>query len=136
MGWLADLLKELPLSVIQKAKLDEFQEKYDKLETDYDNLKEKYAWLDAELKRVKEQGTHGRLDDLAEKLLVAIANSDGRMPKQRTSTVLGLSQAQGNLFFAQLTKLGYIQQSTAMRDPEFRATPEGLEYLASHNLIK
>lgn len=142
MGKIADAVRGAGLAqqkLAQMLSLDQefvtLEKKVQVLETENLTLRAEVNPLKAEVERLKNQiqqeaaPSHDALDDVAEAILVAIANSDGRMPKRATARHFNLSLGQGDYYFDLLRERRFIIQSTAMADPGFSATPEGRKYL-------
>ncbi|MBI3041885.1 MAG: hypothetical protein HYY78_03565 [Betaproteobacteria bacterium] len=103
-----------------------------KLRAEVNPLKQEIQRLKDKIE--KDESSAHDLDEVATKLLMAIANSDGRMPKGATGRHFGLSQAQTDYYFDLLYERGYIfptASSTRAQDILYRAEPEGRKYLGA-----
>jgi hypothetical protein len=80
MGWIVDLLKEIPLSAVLKEKIANIEAKYAATETENAILKDDLRKANAEVTKLKKQAEElSHKDDLDEtelKLLHIIANLD------------------------------------------------------------
>jgi predicted RNase H-like nuclease (RuvC/YqgF family) len=71
MGWLADILQELPVSAALRIKLEKIEAEHEKLETELQQTKEEKAWLKAEVERLK-GAEQNSLDNTKERMLKAL----------------------------------------------------------------
>jgi hypothetical protein len=127
MGWLADLLQELPVSAALKIKLEQFEAKHEKLQAEYDRVKEENEWLKAELQRFK---GHDDLDPAEENILKALSDIDDA----DAGTIFrrfGLSVGKGNFHMDRLRDLKFVRVIAGGDDGLiFSCTKEGRAYLA------
>jgi predicted nuclease with TOPRIM domain len=135
MGWLADLLKEIPSSATLTAKLEEAQAKYDKLEGELARCKEQNAWLRAEVdKHLKP----AELDEVETKILVHLAGVIGRHLAEHVGLVFEMGTAKTEHYLSKLEKNGYVHGSMSMGGgpARYSLADKGREYLVTHDPIK
>lgn len=109
-----------------------------KLRADVEPLKKEVERLKNQVEEKETSRHDDSLDDMATKLLQAIANSDGRMPRRATGKHFGLSPAQTDYYFDILTEKQFIIPTvTATRQQEmlYAATAEGRKYLAKKGIL-
>ena len=150
MGKIADAIRSMSISLPQQDKkklltLDrefaEMESKIQTLETQNLHLQAKVNPLEREvqgLKKEKEKNaaqSHGRLDDLSEKILIEVANSSSVASEQLIQH-LEISPAKGNHHFDILEERQFVRAvGGSSEGTEFVATTEGRKYLAHHDLL-
>jgi regulator of replication initiation timing len=103
----------------------------DRLQLDNYKLKEKLENLEKQIAH-----SHGdRLDEISEKMLIALANSDRALTEQLIAHV-GQGPAKGKYHLDILREKKFaIQAAATPRGAMWMATSEGRKYLANHNLL-
>lgn len=155
MGWITDLLQELPLSAVQRERLSLAEQKYALLETSHADLKAKYAVLESEksalnldnvnlrqeIQRrddiIQKEKFHGEaLDEVKEKILALLAVQDG-IADQDVAHSLNIN-GQLATFHLQELEANHLARRTLQVGARFtpwHITQEGRRYLVTHSLI-
>lgn len=155
MGKLADAIREGCAMPDQKraqllsldAQFEQVTAERDALKKENLNLKAQVNPLEREVKQLKEEkqrileqaSKHGDLDSDTERVLIAIVESDGRMPRRGTAKALGFSNAKGEYCFDLLEERDYILNISVDQrtgEPLYCAEPEGRKYLAARGKLK
>ena len=107
------------------------------LEADYASLAEHHAKLKASQTPPSVGAPPEVLEDMAEKILVMIANVPGKYEQDSIIRQLGLSPAKGDYNFDQLEKRKFIFPSHGRIGGSwvYVATPAGREYLVKRGLV-
>ncbi|HEV8552531.1 MAG TPA: hypothetical protein VGR65_03965 [Casimicrobiaceae bacterium] len=148
MGKVADAIRNMPLPQQDKTKLLTLDKEFSKMETEIQTLKAENLHLQAKvnplereiegLKKEKEQKaaqSHGRLDDLSEKILIEVANSSVVISDQLIQ-YFQISPARGARLFDTLEERSFVRAVGGSSDgTEFVATPEGRKYLERYDLL-
>lgn len=144
MGRLANFFSEqnIVLDGQKKQKMLSLDRQFVETETERDSLKTENLHLKAQVKplerevqrlqdQVKKIGSqdHGRLDELAEKILLALAN--GEYDRERIFAPLNISKVKGDHLFDVLADRKLVNYEFGMTTP----TPLGRAYLVKHDLI-
>jgi len=146
MGKIAAFFREqnIPLAVQQKQKVLSLDAQFQQMETERDALKVENLHLKAqvnplerEVERLKDQiqemkdkaaaHVEDALDEIAEALLVAIANSSYEFTEIQAAAVTG-GPARASYYIGLLIKMKFIIQTTAMPSA-YGTRQKGLEYL-------
>jgi hypothetical protein len=133
MGWLADILQEIPVSATLKVKLEKVQADFDKLTDEAQQLKDTNAWLEAELTRLKGAG----ISDIEVKLLVILSNARGRTLAEHLAPQLKISTIKAQHYLTKLDDAHYVQGHLNAHDGHRRyaLADKGREYLVVNNLV-
>jgi len=143
MGWLADLLKDIPLSAMLREKLMEAEKKMASLEGKIASLEGENAELQNRLRQQQEKTQHlekllkGRsdvLDDNQQKILGLLA--DGReFLQEQIASELGLNVQSVRFHYRELCESDLIARRAAVGMPSrWVISHEGLRYLIEHGL--
>ena len=153
MGWITDLLQELPLSAVQRERLSLAEQKYALLETSYADLKAKYSALESENNALKldnvnlrqeiqrrddviqNEKSHGaHLDKVKEDILLLLARTETH--ESDIPQAVGVSIQIGAFHLHELATQKFITRRYARgREFPWALTHEGRSYLVSHGLI-
>lgn len=134
MGWVADLLQELPVSAALKIKLEKIEAEHEKLKVELQQTQEQNAWLKAEVDRLKGQ-EQDRLNAVTEVLLKLIANNPGFVVGNLFDH-MGLSRGELDHHIDLLRDRDFIfLASTGQRGARYNATPTGRKYLVDNQLL-
>jgi len=144
VGKIADAVRGFPLPEQNKQKLlaldrefVEMESKIQALKTENLNLQAQVKPLEREVQGLKDSieqhaaTGHIKLDDMSEKILIAIANCDA-LQREAHVQELGLTVAKGNHYYDILVEKGFIR---VHYDDWYSATPEGRKYLARRDLL-
>jgi predicted nuclease with TOPRIM domain len=150
MGRIAAFFREQNISLAQqqKAKMVSLDREFEEMEAEVQRLNTKVLHLEAkvnplerEVERLKQQieqkgasGSHDKLDEISEKMLSGIANGTGE--KAKVIAMGGGPPAKGEHHIDILVRRGLIfHEGFGGMGSWYRATPEGRQYLADHNLF-
>lgn len=140
MGWLADLFREIPLSVIQEQKIAEMEAKYDATEAEKASLKDDLRQAKAEITKLQkqiEEFTHK--DDLEEveiKVLHLIAVANGMPWAEAIAEQLGLHTQRVEYHLQKLELDFYVLRHYGGGYPDsFSLLQKGRDVLMQRNLI-
>lgn len=113
MGILLDLLKELPLSAVQKEKILALEKENASLKTEVAILKDQKREIETENERLKDQIqslTHIEiLDESSNKILAHLANSDEPVDLSELESLLRTTRSRVRFRMDQLEEQGYVQ---------------------------
>ena len=139
MGWLADLLKEIPLSVIQQQKIAQAERLQSELEAEKASLKDDLRQAKTEIAKLKteiEKLAHDdpTLDDVEARILSALA--DSKSDDERIASwfilILNLHPERFNYAIERLIDLNMVH-----KDPldTYYLDQKGRAYLIRNNLL-
>ena len=155
MGWITDLLQELPLSAVQRERLALAEQKYSLLETSNTDLKSKYAILESETEALKlenvklqqeiqrrddviqKEKSHGsRLEEVREKIIVFLVSNDGATDQQIAQHIeIGEQVASFHLQELEAARFARRTLRVGQRTTPWHVTQESRRYLVTHGLI-
>jgi hypothetical protein len=134
MGWIADLLKEIPTAAKYKADLES-------MERENASLRSSVTALRTELDRLRASGQSSspimnNLDRVAESVLAFIAKNQDSFPSQ-ISRALGIVQNIVDMHLDDLQGSKYIDASCAVnQEPRFYLEQVGRRYLHTRGLLE
>jgi len=141
MGWLGDLLKEIPLSVIQQQKIAHMEAEYADMKAEKASLKDDLRQANAEIAKLKkqvEQLAHdvSNLDDVETRILSALADSEIDPVPSSLIFILDLHRERFNYAIERLIELDFVHKSPLWEDePSYSLAQKGRGYLIRNNLI-
>lgn len=134
MGWIADLLKEIPSAARYKAELESMEKKVIALEAENISLREEIQRRDDVLQK---ENFHGqRLEEIRELMLALIAKQEG-MTETAIAAALNINAQLARFHLKELSKAGFAGAMLDMGGGPGRwdLMQEGRRYLASHGLL-
>ena len=152
MGWITDLLQELPLSAVQRERLSLAEQKYALLETKQANLETENKTLrlnlekaEVEVQNLKKltEKSHGeRLEEVREKILLAVAQNEDSTD-QYIAQITGVTALINTYHLEELKTLNMVTVSYIMgsewagtsSSTNWSVSQSGLAYLVRHALI-
>ena len=152
MGWITDLLQELPLSAVQRERLSLAEQKYALLETKQANLETENKTLrlnlekaEVEVQNLKKltEKSHGeRLEEVREKILLAVAQNEDSTD-QYIAQITGVTALINTYHLEELKTLNMVTVSCitgsewagTSSSTNWSASQSGLAYLVKHALI-
>lgn len=137
MGWIADLLAEIPTAARYKVELEKLASEHGALKTENAVLQSK---LEAAHEKIRElekeiQGDSGNLPEVREKLLQALAHGD--LPEDELAKKLGIGREAVRFHAEEMaeSKLIYGEHLSGM--PMFWGLEQkGRKYLMARGLLK
>jgi DNA-binding MarR family transcriptional regulator len=142
MGFLTDVLKEVPLSAVLREKIAAFEAENASLKTENAILKDDLRQAKGEVVKLKEEIqrlTHqDDLDEMSVKILAYLADSDGELIEATDlERITGLHPARVKHLTDNLEKQGYVagRHSGGGVVSLYNLTPKGREYAVKNNLV-
>ena len=133
MGWIADLLKEIPSAARYKSELEAMEKKVITLESENVNLMQEIQRRDNVIR--KEISHSNRLEEIREKILKLLSEHDEANSNQ-ISQALSANEQVVNFHLTELEELNLISPSYIMNSPViWSIAHEGRKYLISHGLL-
>ena len=134
MGWISDLLKEIPLSAVLREKLVLVEERLKELE-------EENTRLSAENERLHQlHDAHAApaLSEAEVNILKLLAQNPRFIDERQIGAALGLSTTKADYYVTKLDRAGYLRTPMVVVDGDFtyQLSQQGREYLISNNLIE
>ena len=141
MGWIADLLKEIPSAARYKSELEAMEKENAALKAKVNVLEAENVNLRQEIQRrddtIQKEETHGQhLEEVREKLLVAL--SAGReLQADQLAQALGIGEQLATFHLNEMKEVRLV--SAVMfytgRPSLWRIAQEGRSYLVAHGLL-
>lgn len=141
MGWIADLLKEIPSAARYKAELEEMEKENASLKVEKAVLQSQVADLRQEIQRrdevIKKETSHGQhLEEVREKLLVALS-AGGKLQADQLAQAVGIGEQLATFHLNEMKEARLV--SAAMfyggRPTVWSIAQEGRSYLVAHGLL-
>jgi len=133
MGWIADLLKEIPSAARYKAELEAMEKENGALKTENARLKRDLNAAHQELAALKAKPAALAPD--AEKILAYFAKRESATPSQIAAAV-GLSKGAAEMHLEDLENAGYLSVSYIMnQEQEYSLVQAGRRYLHAKGLL-
>ena len=143
MGWLTDLLKEIPASAVLKEKLETREAEYEQLKAERDGLRQELRATRDELESLKQQlqrsQAQGELDDNEKKLIALMAEVDpNRVVAPAIAGQLGLTPIRAQHHLDRLVQLGHVHAAhfVAPRPTQYGLTQQGRKYALDAGLSR
>lgn len=133
MGFLTDLLKEVPLSAVLKEKIAAFEYENASLKTENAILKDDKRQLEREVMKLKEEiGRLTHTDDLheTEQKILVIAKEGRELFAHSLAERLGLPEQRTEYFLLELVAKGYLDESFG-----YPINQKGRKYLLNNGLL-
>lgn len=135
MGWITDILKEVPLSAVLREKLSDVEREVNALKQVNEKLLEENARLKQELCPPKEDLG---LSDIETQILVLLSQAMGYVMLDRMGLMLKLSPTKSAYYTSKLHDDGYISSPMVIMDAvmSYKLSQKGREYLVKNNLVQ
>jgi len=143
MGWIADLFKEIPLSVNLQSKIEEFEKKYAILETENKEFKSKFDEANKEIDRLnqiiksltQEKDTSDKINDIGKQILKCLFETNQEFYASDIARQFNISIGIAEYHIDNLLKLELIHGSyNMMEDPRYYISPDGRAYIVENSL--
>lgn len=134
MGWIADLLKEIPSAARYKSELEAMEKENAVLKSQVSDLRQEIQRRDDIIQKEKSHGE--ALDEVKEKILALVAVQDG-IADHDVAQSLNLN-GQLATFHLQELEANHLARRTLQAGARFtpwHITQEGRRYLVTHGLI-
>ena len=145
MGWLADLLKEIPSAARYKAELEELASEHDMLQIENKALKTENSDLHAQLVAAESERQRltaptnpqdNRRTDVEERILLLLTGDRGPTSKA-IARELSISADRVEMHLADLSELLLVYSQNYMnQDSTWHLGTEGKRYLVRNDLIQ
>ena len=138
MGWIADLLQEIPSAARYKSELEVMEKKVISLEAENVNLRQEIQRRDDVIQ--KEKSHSGHLEEIKEKVLVLLSKKK-EVREEEIIQHLAVSAQLAAFHLADLKTSNLIYNTTVLfmmgNSPPttYSLTQEGRRYLVTHGLI-
>lgn len=134
MGWIADLLKEIPSAARYKAELEAMEKENAVLKSQVSDLRQEIQQRDNIIQKEKSHGQ--RLEEVREKLLVALS-AGGELQADQLAQAVGIGEQLATFHLNEMKEVRLV--SAAMfytgRPSLWRIAQEGRSYLVAHGLL-
>ena len=133
MGWIADLLKEIPSAARYKSELEAMEKENAFLKSLVADLRQEIQRRDNEVQKEKSHSDH--LEEVKEKILALLASQDAF--ENNVVQTLGISAQVAKFHLQDLSEMEFIYRSLSMTGQQFpwKLAQEGRRYLAKHGLL-
>lgn len=133
MGWIADLLKEIPSAARYKAELEDMEKENEALKAENARLRAGLQYLEGELTALKAKAA--RLDPDAEKILALFAKHESATPSQ-VARAVGVSKGAAEMHLEDLETLGHLSVSYIMnQEAQYSLAQSGRRHLHAKGLL-
>lgn len=133
MGWIADLLQEIPSAARYKSELETMEKKVISLEAENVNLRQEIQRRDDVVQ--KEKSRSNSLSQDVEKILVCINRAENITPSQISRSV-AIGKSVVEMHLEDLLESQYICASYILnQEPEYSLQQQGRKYLHAHSLL-
>jgi hypothetical protein len=135
MGWIADLLKEVPSAARYKAELEELAAEHASLKQENATLKNALEKANAELATLR-LGGDGNLGPEKEKILRLLSERD-RLPPQVIASACGMGVELTNFHLEELFESEHVTNVLVMGEGAYYSLDQkGRRYLVTRGLLK
>ena len=138
MGWIADLLKEIPSAARYKAELEVMEKENTSLKLENSKLREEIQRIDDVVQ--KEKSHNQRLEELREKILLLVAQNE-RPDDSQIASLLGISKQLATLHLHELRNSGFVSSKFGLNENAYQidvwfTEQPGRIYLDNHGLLQ
>jgi len=133
MGWIADLLKEIPSAARYKAELETMKEENASLKLQVSDLRQEIQRRDDEVQKEKSHGQ--RLEEVREKILLLLAKSGGSTVTEISKSI-NIEVQLAKFHLNELLATEFVHHPAPYAASErWGIEQEGRRYLVSHGLL-
>ena len=133
MGWIADLLQEIPSAARYKSELEAMEKKVISLESENVKLRQEIQRRDDVIQ--KEKSHSGRLEEVKEKILVALTQHE-ELEAAQISRMLNIGSQLATFHLEELKNSDMVNDYYAIGSPVFWGIIQGgRAYLVRHGLL-
>ncbi|MGQ0523353.1 MAG: hypothetical protein ACT4P8_06810 [Betaproteobacteria bacterium] len=137
MGWIADLLKEIPTAARYKAELEQLESERDTLKTENENLQSKLQAAEEKVRNLEKElrGDGGQLPEIHEKLMQMLAQ--GALHEDDLAKRMGMGREAVRFHAEELLEAKMVDGQTFFGQPIlWRLEQPGRKYLMKRGLLK
>ena len=133
MGWIADLLKEIPSAARYKSELEAMEKENASLKSLVADLRQEIQKRDDIVQKEKSHGS--RLEEIKEKILVALTQRE-ELEAGQISRLLNIGSQLATFHLEELKNLDMVNDYYAVDSPVFWGIVQGgRAYLVRHELL-
>lgn len=133
MGWIADLLKEIPSAARYKSELEAMENKVKELDAENKKLRQEIKRRDDIIQQEKSHGDH--LDEVQEKILILLSRHE-ELEEEQISRELHISIQLAKFHLEELDDADLaMPRFSAYGMPTWGIIQKGRAYLVHHGLL-
>jgi predicted transcriptional regulator len=133
MGWITDLLKEIPLSAVLKDELGKLEAEHERTKRDLKEANDENLRLKETLKKFE---SRDQLEDTEIKILVSLVHKGGRLTTELVAIHLQIDVTRAQYFLTSLTEAEFISAAhSSVAATSYQLVHRGYEYLVRNNLV-
>ena len=133
MGWVADLLKEIPSAARYKSELEAMEKENASLKSEVANLKQEIQQRDEIVEQ--EQSQSDRLEEVKEKILLALTEQK-EIEAEQISHLLNIGSQLATFHLEELKNSDMVKDYYAVGSPVYWGISQGgRAYLVRHDLL-
>ena len=136
MGWIADLLQEIPSAARYKSELEAMEKKVVSLEAENANLRQEIQRRDDAIQKEKSQSD--RLEEVREKLLQLLASQTRRITASQAAQALKIGEQLATYHLTEMEKNHLVSAAHFYDDhpTDYSIAQSGRAYLVAHELLR
>ena len=137
MGWIADLLKEIPSAARYKAELEAMEKENAVLKSQIGDLRQEIQRRDEIVQNEKSHSQH--LEELREKILVLVAKNE-QLHDAQIGKLAGITKQLATLHLHELRGVNFVRSSFSLDENSYQVDvwfveQLGRKYLFNHGLL-
>jgi predicted DNA-binding transcriptional regulator len=134
MGWITDLLKEVPLSAVLREKLETIEARVKTLEQENASLRSD----NERMRKLQHAESASELSEAEINILKLLAQTTRFLDERQIGTALSISTTKCTYYLEKLRKAGYLRMPAVMTEGDcmYQLRQNGREYLIANNLIE
>ncbi len=134
MGFILDILKDIPVNAVLRDKLQQLEKKYEELEAENTQLKGENQRLKS---KVKELTSSEELCEIEVKILKLLSSHGLELTAEMIASILGLNLTKTEYYLERMWKqYVYSHDYSNERPSEYYLAQKGREYLVENDLIE
>ncbi len=134
MGFITDILKDIPVNAVLRSKLEDLEKRYEAIEAENTKLKEENQKLQS---KVKELTSSDELCENEEKILILLSSHNQPLIPEMISARLGLSLTKTKYYLERMWRqYVYSYDYTGDKPSEYYLAQKGREYLVENDLVE
>ena len=141
MGFITDLLKDIPVSAVLREKLQDLEKKYEELEVENTQLKDENQKLEDENQKlntqIKKLTSSGELCEIEVNILKLLSSHGPELTAEMIASILGLNHTKTEYYLEKMNRqYVFSHDYYTERQSEYFLSQEGREYLVKHDLVE